>query len=203
MVLFQSTLPVRGATGYRRHTRRLPAISIHAPRAGSDMVSTRHPSRRMDFNPRSPCGERREPALVGPFAVRFQSTLPVWGATLTWCSAWLTRRRFQSTLPVRGATGTHCCKGEQPHISIHAPRAGSDSPLVSSSCDGSEFQSTLPVRGATTRPSQPRTLFTFQSTLPVRGATPMFPVFPHVFDFNPRSPCGERPPACASPVTMP
>ena len=35
----------------------------------------------MDFNPRSPDGERL-PSMVGePCPVRFQSTLPGWGAT--------------------------------------------------------------------------------------------------------------------------
>ena len=57
------------------------------------------------FNPRSPCGERlpRSFRIAVPF--QFQSTLPVWGATI------LLRLKFavflfQSTLPVWGAT---CC----------------------------------------------------------------------------------------------
>ena len=79
--LFQSTLPMRGATlGY------LPLvepheISIHAPHAGSDG--------------KLQCYDR--------FTVEFQSTLPMRGAT--------SRRLhpspsfvFQSTLPMRGAT---------------------------------------------------------------------------------------------------
>ena len=35
----------------------------------------------MDFNPRSPCGERREPSELDIIVEKFQSTLPVWGAT--------------------------------------------------------------------------------------------------------------------------
>ena len=34
-------------------------ISIHAPRAGSDNVGVRNWTGKDDFNPRSPCGERR------------------------------------------------------------------------------------------------------------------------------------------------
>ena len=34
-------------------------------------------------------------------------------------------------------------------ISIHAPRAGSDTNQTTSNTDDDEFQSTLPVRGAT------------------------------------------------------
>ena len=57
--------------------------------------------------------------------MRFQSTLPVGGATMAF-SHWPGLRTFQSTLPVGGAT--FLC---QPFvgcaiISIHAPRGGSD-----------------------------------------------------------------------------
>ena len=59
--LFQSTLPVRGATRDHKPVRPLLVISIHAPREGSD------PAVR---------DERRE-------GRRFQSTLPVRGATIS------------------------------------------------------------------------------------------------------------------------
>ena len=38
---------------------RPPAISIHAPRTGSDAVRLSYPRRTGYFNPRSPHGERR------------------------------------------------------------------------------------------------------------------------------------------------
>ena len=100
-------------------------------------------------------------------------------------------------------------------ISIHAPLAGSDkdntndgqrtihfnprSPCgerqvcANHSTCSAEFQSTLPLRGATT--STPTTARTsrFQSTLPLRGATSGRSPVRRGFDFNPRSPCGERP----------
>ena len=57
-------------------------ISIHAPRVGSDSIKNDYGVRVYHFNPRSPCGERRgsSPASAGPLV--FQSTLPVWGATV-------------------------------------------------------------------------------------------------------------------------
>ena len=57
------------------------------------------------------------------------------------------------------------------------------------------FQSTLPVRGATSPHFQRNRAFAqFQSTLPVRGATPDDSRrYVCGSDFNPRSPCGERP----------
>ena len=57
--IFQSTLPVRGATT--------------TPLDSAD--------RRAYFNPRSPCGERHRKRLRIPAATLFQSTLPVRGAT--------------------------------------------------------------------------------------------------------------------------
>ena len=148
-------------------------------------------------------------------AEKFQSTLPVWGATpgrkkmkdppdyfnpRSPCGERPgplrrpdDRQQFQSTLPVWGAT----------RCSLHCPSAG-------------RFQSTLPVWGATLIQNG---LFSyvsisihaprvgsdilaskdyhahqvFQSTLPVWGATPAG--YARVLKgdyFNPRSPCGER-----------
>ena len=104
-------------------------------------------------------------------------------------------RRFQSTLPARGATGSVKRIRQVRHISIHAPRTGSDSRMQMARgvvshfnprsphgerrpsrvivCAGATFQSTLPARGATflPPPSSPARAI-FQSTLPARGATP-------------------------------
>ncbi len=102
---FQSTLPVWGATSRR----------------WSGGAQGEH------FNPRSPCGERRQlgqrPAHSQP---EFQSTLPVWGAT--------------------GHPDQPAGNG---HISIHAPRVGSDNLQVILDDNVATFQSTLPVWGAT------------------------------------------------------
>ena len=100
------------------------------------------------FNPRSPCGERLTLSGMALLLEKFQSTLPVWGATRR-CPSWTQKRIFQSTLPVWGAT---------------------------------------------TSPVFPATDVTFQSTLPVWGATHDCLTLPICArNFNPRSPCGERP----------
>ena len=79
--IFQSTLPMRGATAALKDFLRGDRISIHAPHAGSDFgrlkaapstwISIHAPhagsdnqvvraiNEHYDFNPRSPCGERR------------------------------------------------------------------------------------------------------------------------------------------------
>ena len=124
-VLFQSTLPVGGATREQIGANKSGLISIHAPRGGSDKCSTaqwrnkeisihaprggsdRRLSRQKGtttyFNPRSPWGERR-----------FYH-LPIFAEPL-----------FQSTLPVGGATADRKQQGYRSDISIHAPRGGSD-----------------------------------------------------------------------------
>ena len=58
--IFQSTLPVWGATQIRLVVvTTISNISIHAPRVGSDGMADLHQADRpQDFNPRSPCGER-------------------------------------------------------------------------------------------------------------------------------------------------
>ena len=101
-------------------------ISIHAPRAGSDQIYFSLPLRKLNFNPRSPCGERL-------FCILFVLCII----------------SFQSTLPVRGATAKKYARGQQHIISIHAPRAGSDSKAAGVIAVPGIFQSTLPVRGAT------------------------------------------------------
>ena len=147
-LLFQSTLPVGGATAKRYDAVRVRLISIHAPRGGSDKGSARSPSRSMDFNPRSPWGERPSRDDTPASSLAFQSTLPVGGATI------LVRR-----IPSHSV------------ISIHAPRGGSDIYSVLSAPPIWTFQSTLPVGGATKVAGLVYNVVTFQSTLPVGGAT--------------------------------
>ena len=57
--IFQSTLPMRGATIWNFVPILIYKISIHAPHAGSDIFSSIIPTPFSYFNPRSPCGERR------------------------------------------------------------------------------------------------------------------------------------------------
>ena len=124
-ILFQSALPLRGAT--RRQSlgidfraisiraplagsdstacgaRAIPSISIRAPLAGSDLCRGKLKTRKRNFNPRSPCGERRRqlrrrawPGHFNPRSPcgerRFPSSAPRHGPI------------FQSALPLRGAT---------------------------------------------------------------------------------------------------
>ena len=101
---FQSTLPARGATARRERAAAGAAISIHAPREGSDYNGFYIPN----------------------FLDSFQSTLPARGATMGAPRAEIVQSSFQSTLPARGATAGPRFDVHRRAISIHAPREGSD-----------------------------------------------------------------------------
>ncbi len=148
---FQSTLPVGGATAIDAHTGRGKYVSIHAPRGRSDWrcrigidpmstVSIHAPRGRSDF----PGG--RSPV----FHSRFQSTLPVGGATPTKNEGRAAPGSFNPRSPWEERQATAVSDGEtmrsfnprspweerlddrQPftgplRVSIHAPRGRSDS----------------------------------------------------------------------------
>ena len=74
---------MRGATPAHNHDDILIAISIHTPHAGSDRGIGKHREIAVDFNPHSPCGERRPFFFSITTSCSFQSTLPMRGATTT------------------------------------------------------------------------------------------------------------------------
>ena len=150
-VQFQSTLPLRGATPAGPGDEPVQGISIHAPLAGSDLPPGRHTSCPGNFNPRSPCGERR-PAR-----------------NRTWTTSYFNPR---SPCGERHYWVTHYVNGLP--ISIHAPLAGSDHARPVDAPFQPVFQSTLPLRGATVVAAELGTCYQFQSTLPLRGATSPF-----------------------------
>ena len=125
--LFQSTLPVWGATTARRNFRFGCRISIHAPRVGSDTSLM----------------------LVLPVFLAFQSTLPVWGATGCQvvpvpCGKCISihaprvgsdcsgghhhklKLYFNPRSPCGERQLLKSAKATKTYISIHAPRVGSD-----------------------------------------------------------------------------
>ncbi len=59
LIQFQSTLPIRGATGSDGFPYVWDEISIHAPHTGSDTTCRGRCSATSNFNPRSPYGERQ------------------------------------------------------------------------------------------------------------------------------------------------
>ena len=101
-ILFQSTLPARGAT-------RAPMLEEYARLFQSTL-----PARGATIG-----------WVIDKLTREFQSTLPARGATLI-DLAYRSGEVFQSTLPARGATDFDELTQFLWEISIHAPREGSD-----------------------------------------------------------------------------
>ena len=151
-------------------------------------------SGRYHFNPHSPCGERPYDAAVDFLAQLFQSTLPMRGATSVVALRSSSSQNFnphspcgerlrcpvcscpaipfQSTLPMRGATGDQKPPDLRRHISIHTPHAGSDRIVPHPPVQAMHISIHTPHAGS--------------DNFPVSVAS-------NVADFNPHSPCGERP----------
>ena len=181
-LVFQPTLPARGATQ-------------PAPR---DLLI------RLDFNPRSPRGERPDGQRIHAAFQRFQPTLPARGATDVGAREHR-HNAFQPTLPARGATHAVDVLLLPGAISTHAPREGSDQGPALHRRRGCNFNPRSPRGERPTRSTFSFFPALFQPTLPARGATILPPIhLPHAHYFNPRSPRGERPwAATASVQTLP
>ena len=171
-LLFQSTLPVGGATTRSSNRRTTSRISIHAPRGGSD--NNQFEVRCQDYisihAPRGGSDTVRsiwpQPRSISIHAPRggsdflFLHLLPIitnFNPRSPWGERHLHRplrdyqQGFQSTLPVGGATLCSVPAVLDTLISIHAPRGGSDNVSDEIKSVNGIFQSTLPVGGATWR----------------------------------------------------
>ena len=166
-------------------------ISIHALLAESDDRAQRRHRPRRNFNPRSPCGERLERYSNASRLVLFQSTLSLRRATASDAESAATEAISIHALLAESDSCPkrirHCNQ-----ISIHALLAESDwmqelllvrrsisiHALLAES-DADSFWGLL-------------RFIQFQSTLSLRRATPIFISIYSRWDFNPRSPCGER-----------
>ena len=101
---FNPRAPCGARPGFPDHAKTVKGISIHAPRVGRDMVRRGETAAPAHFNPRAPCGARPRMHRQLSLPSIFQSTRPVWGATMF---------GIASIMPAA-------------IISIHAPRVGRD-----------------------------------------------------------------------------
>ena len=122
-----------------------------------------------DFNPRSPCGERLDAFAIPSARPSFQSTLPMRGATFLLVAPTIIKISIHA--PHAGSDTIESTGSGLGHISIHAPHAGSD---------GYGYL--------------PRQELAISIHAPHAGSD-VRAVIVSIFhdDFNPRSPCGERP----------
>ena len=123
-------------------------ISIHAPRGGSDATAAFCSACALDFNPRSPWGERL--ALLFSFCDRGPISIHA----------------------PRGGSDTPCTQPSPAiQISIHAPRGGSDFTTAVKSARPHNFNPRSPWGERRLYRHRRCAFCRFQSTLPVGGAT--------------------------------
>ena len=192
ITIFQSTRPVWGATnadfslGYpigisihaprvgrdqlHSHQHLKETISIHAPRVGRDFGTFPNMRGGYNFNPRAPCGARLLHDSTMPFCVKFQSTRPVWGATLFMVAA--------SVL----------CP-----ISIHAPRVGRDDSINLNVQVTANFNPRAPCGARQHRLFRVAVLIKhFNPRAPCGARRKFLRESRSEPYFNPRAPCGAR-----------
>ena len=174
---FQSTLPLRGATAKFLRGFDQGQISIHAPLTGSDTEVVVIPVPRINFNPRSPYGERHLHFFYDVIPVYFNPRSP-YGERPSIFDLTHPIPRFQSTLPLRGATKVVFWARGHADISIHAPLTGSDAARKPASFKMSHFNPRSPYGERPSLPIFPWEEKRFQSTLPLRGATSFLQPFP-------------------------
>ncbi len=170
MLTFQSTLPVWGATQLAAQQAAGEAVSIHAPRVGSDVFTPSSESTINCFNPRSPCGERPDQAGEITLTGGFNPRSPC-GERQS--RRWRVSGHFNVSIhaPRVGSDGFAETPQAETKVSIHAPRVGSDTTTGHTGRCRFCFNPRSPCGE---RRHQPRTIILlqqFQSTLPVWGAT--------------------------------
>ena len=170
-MVFQPTLPLRGATPRPWHRRRAGPVSTHAPLAGSDRARIMPDTSTLQFQPTLPLRGATASARSSQDVSRFQPTLPLRGATsalrLNSVSSW----SFQPTLPLRGATGNG--NGAGPRRPSFNPRSpcGERRPFAARPGRARCFNPRSPCGERRAFPSLELSPISFQPTLPLRGAT--------------------------------
>ena len=147
-----------------------------------------------DFNPRSPCGERRLIRLYCGSRANISIHAPRAGSDSAYLRRDLMFVRISIHAPRAGSDFSGSTFTRSSSISIHAPRAGSDEKRVLLRGAPGDISIHAPRAGSDGITAVCKYyLCIFQSTLPVRGATISGRrMLPLDFYFNPRSPCGER-----------
>ena len=161
---------MRGATDRRPRTADRVSISIHAPHAGRDNLRMRSTVPNQHFNPRAPCGARRNSCILSKISHHFNPRAPC-GARRTPISS---IRRRESDFNPRAPCGARRreyrrCDGV--HISIHAPHAGRDDILCLFFLVATNISIHAPHAGRDSRGMDLKSRLEY---------------------FNPRAPCGAR-----------
>ena len=192
---FQSTLPARGATESARRNEDAGKFQSTLPARGATARRRLRCPCSINFNPRSPHGERLLENAKKDLAKKISIHAPRTGSDEQLGFKQIDYKIFQSTLPARGATARARSGYADMIISIHAPRTGSDDKKEQRRAGKADFNPRSPHGERQIKPGNPRRKEdfnprsphgerhcttprlpprgTFQSTLPARGATHM------------------------------
>ena len=190
---FQSTRPMRGATDRRPRTADRVSISIHAPHAGRDNLRMRSTVPNQHFNPRAPCGARRNSCILSKISHHFNPRAPC-GARRTPISS---IRRRESDFNPRAPCGARHkeMRGiiNGLFISIHAPHAGRDARCKSNThriniSIHAPHAGRDPANSSTTAPCREH----FNPRAPCGARRLKLLLWCRTIHFNPRAPCGAR-----------
>ena len=191
--IFQSTHPLRGATGKRSLCFCSTRISIHAPLAGCDQNRSCRRHLPWGFQSTHPLRGATASVIDSDFVLSISIHAPLAGCDKG-CRTRLANRRnfnprtpcgvrqtsmfdlngdmpFQSTHPLRGATFALSDRLRHVQISIHAPLAGCDGKVSARTCRRRYFNPRTPCGVRPTSSHTRATSAIFQSTHPLRGAT--------------------------------
>ena len=146
---FQPTLPARGATMFCQRRQNIGMNFNPRSPHGERHQHHGHQPEGHHFNPRSPHGERPDAQLKRFLRQPISTHAPRTGSDLICLKIVVDENEFQPTLPARGATLQRRVPAVGGDISTHAPRTGSDTPPQAAHSRASAFQPTLPARGAT------------------------------------------------------
>ena len=191
---FQPSLPLRGAMARANDPGFKVGISTLAPLAGSDAVE--HVAEELahisTLAPLAGSDEHQTRAVLEH--LRISTLAPLARSD----SRWRSRRLSGGHFNPRSPCGERPPRPQQPGrsllISTLAPLAGSDALRRSRASGASGFQPSLPLRGATRRHRAPRARRGISTLAPLAGSDHTIALLGYLFfDFNPRSPCGERP----------
>ena len=187
---------MRGATLVDARDDVLALISTRAPLAGSDTPSSTASRSRFDFNPRSPCGERRRPPWFRRPTVCYFNPRSPCGERRPLGQRLPRGRVISIRAPLAGSDRCPCPPPGRPpqyfnprspcgerracqsqtlsvkSISIRAPLAGSDIGSSKPSATASAISIRAPLAGSDRcSGTMPKNTNQFQSALPLRGAT--------------------------------
>ena len=168
---FQSTRPLRGATGLPSCHFSKCGFQSTRPLRGATAFDFPNVRQQINFNPRAPYGARLTSLASKPRKLAFQSTRPLRGATSR------SERRsapwyFNPRAPYGARLASFQRGGRHADISIHAPLTGRDQSVFNYDYGFADISIHAPLTGR---------------DLALAGRISPFPV-----NFNPRAPYGAR-----------